>query len=75
VQTGLSVKLLETDDLAAGDLQQYDCIIAGVRAYDVRRPHCEQCPPAHYVKQGGVLCPIQSKEPWNKAQYAPIQPR
>jgi len=73
VQTGLSVKLLETDDLAAGDLRQYDCIIAGVRAYDVRDDLiANNARLLDYVKQGGVfVVQYNRREPWNKAQYAP----
>jgi len=73
VQTGLSVKLLETEDLAAGDLRQYDCIIAGVRAYDVRDDLiANNARLLDYVKQGGVfVVQYNRREPWNKAQYAP----
>lgn len=73
VQMGLSVKLLETDDLAAGDLRQYDCIVAGVRAYDVRDDLiANNARLLDYVQEGGVfLVQYNRKEPWNKAQYAP----
>lgn len=73
VQMGLAVKLLEADDLAAANLRQYDCIIAGVRAYDVRGDLiANNARMLDYVKQGGVfVVQYNRKEPWNKAQYAP----
>ncbi|MCI0420300.1 MAG: PIG-L family deacetylase, partial [Acidobacteria bacterium] len=66
VQMGLSVKLLETDDLAAGDLRQYDCIVAGVRAYDVRDDLiANNARLLDYVQEGGVfLVQYNRKEPW-----------
>jgi hypothetical protein len=72
-QMGLSVKLLDGEDLAAGDLRQYDCIIAGVRAYDVRDDLiANNARLLDYVKKGGVfVVQYNRKEPWNKAQYAP----
>jgi LmbE family N-acetylglucosaminyl deacetylase len=77
VQMGLSVKLLEADDLAVGDLGQYDCIIAGVRAYDVREDlNASNARLLDYVKQGGVfVVQYNRREPWNKAQYAPYPAR
>jgi LmbE family N-acetylglucosaminyl deacetylase len=73
VQLGLAVKLLEAGDVAAADLRQYDCIIAGVRAYDVRDDLiANNARLLDYVKQGGVyVVQYNRKEPWNKAQYAP----
>ena len=76
-QLGLSVKLLDGEDLAAGDLRQYDCIIAGVRAYDVRDDLiANNARLLDYVKKGGVfVVQYNRKEPWNKAQYAPYPAR
>ena len=73
VQMGLPVKLLETSDLAAGDLRQYDCIIAGVRAYDVREDlNANNARLLDYVKQGGVfVVQYNRREPWNKEQHGP----
>ncbi|HEX2523472.1 MAG TPA: hypothetical protein VHP35_15220, partial [Terriglobia bacterium] len=73
VQMGLPVKLLETSDLAAGDLQQYNCIIAGVRAYDVREDlDANNGRLLDYVKQGGVfVVQYNRREPWNKEQHGP----
>jgi LmbE family N-acetylglucosaminyl deacetylase len=73
IQMGLAVKALEPADLATVDLRQYDCIIAGVRAYDVRDDLiANNARMLNYVKQGGVfIVQYNRKEPWNKAQYAP----
>lgn len=72
-QLGIAVKLLTAEDLASGDLRSYDCIIAGVRAYDVRTDLiANNARLLDYVKQGGVfLVQYNRKDPWNKAQYAP----
>ena len=73
VQMGLSVTLLEAADVAAGNLRQYDCIIAGVRAYDVREDlNANNARLLDYVKQGGVfVVQYNRREPWNKEQHAP----
>jgi LmbE family N-acetylglucosaminyl deacetylase len=72
-QLGIPVKLLSADDLAAGDLRSYDCIIAGVRAYDVRSDLiASNARLLDYVKQGGVfLVQYNRKNPWNAGHYAP----
>ena len=72
-QMGLSVKPLQAEDLAASDLHQFDCIIAGVRAYDVRDDLiANNARLLDYVKRGGVfVVQYNRREPWNRAQYAP----
>ncbi len=72
-QLGIAVKLLTGEDLASGDLRSYDCIIAGVRAYDVRTDLiANNARLLDYVMQGGVfLVQYNRREPWNKTQYAP----
>jgi hypothetical protein len=76
-QLGLGVKLLGAADVATADLRQYDCIIAGVRAYDVRDDLiANNARMLDYVKQGGVfVVQYNRKEPWNKTQYAPYPAR
>ena len=72
-QLGPKVKLLEANDLASGDLSQFSCLIAGIRAYDVRRDLiANNARLLDYVKDGGVYI-VQYNTPaaWNKAQYAP----
>ncbi len=54
-QVGYSVTLLSDEDLAKGDLQAFDAIIAGVRAYNVRdRLQYVQPRLMAYVRQGGT---------------------
>lgn len=55
-QLGCEVKLLEASDLAAADLSQYDAIVTGVRAFNVRpdlRAHFRRL--LEYVQRGGTL--------------------
>lgn len=72
-QMGLPTKLLTAEDLVSGDLRIYDCILTGVRAYDVREDlMANNARLLEYVKRGGVLVvQYNRKEPWNRAQYAP----
>jgi len=54
-QIGYSVTLLSDDELAEGNLDQYDVIVAGVRAYNARlklRIHQQRI--MDYVKRGGT---------------------
>lgn len=70
---GISVRLLEADELASGDLQQYGCIIAGVRAYDVREDLvAHNARLLDYVNKGGLfIVQYHRQATWNKTQYAP----
>ena len=55
-QMGCIVELLSSDDLASGDLSQYDAIVTGVRAYNVRADlRSAQDRLLGYVKNGGTL--------------------
>jgi LmbE family N-acetylglucosaminyl deacetylase len=55
-QMGCIVVLLSSDDLASGDLSQYDAIVTGVRAYNVRADlRSAQDRLLEYVKNGGTL--------------------
>ena len=76
-QLGFSVTALGPEDLAAGDLGGYDCIIAGIRAYQVRQDligHNARL--LDYVREGGVVI-VQYNTPyaWNRRQYAPFPAR
>ena len=54
-QLGLDVTLLGPNDLAQGDLSPFDCIVAGVRAYNVRADvRANQSRLLDYVKNGGT---------------------
>ena len=76
-QLGFSVTALGPEDLAAGQLGDYDCIIAGIRAYQVRGDLIEHnARLLDYVRDGGVLM-VQYNTPdaWNRRQYAPFPAR
>ncbi len=53
---GVHPKLLTSDDLASGDLSQYDAIVLGIRAYAVRDDlKANNARLLDYVKSGGVV--------------------
>ncbi|HEY6082895.1 MAG TPA: LmbE family protein, partial [Chitinophagaceae bacterium] len=55
-QVGYEVTMLDDKDIAAGNLQQYDAIITGVRVYNVNKQMKFLQPRLlDYVKNGGVL--------------------
>lgn len=55
-QMGVAVELLGPDDLAFGDLQRFDTIVTGIRAYEVRKDvSVNQARLMDYVRNGGVL--------------------
>lgn len=71
-QLGIQVHDLDADALATGDLSQYDVIVTGIRAYEVR-PDLD----AHnqrlldYVRGGGTLIVQYNKYPFANGDYAP----
>ena len=74
---GFAVTALGPEDLAAGELGDYDCIIAGIRAYQVREDLIEHnARLLDYVREGGVFI-VQYNTPyaWNRRQYAPFPAR
>ena len=76
-QLGFSITALGPEDLAAGELGDYDCIIAGIRAYQVRNDLIEHnARLLDYVREGGVFI-VQYNTPyaWNRRQYAPFPAR
>ena len=76
-QLGFAVTALGPEDLAAGELSAYDCIIAGIRAYQVRHDLIEHnARLLDYVRDGGVFM-VQYNTPyaWNRRQYAPFPAR
>jgi hypothetical protein len=55
-QIGCEVHLLGADDLARGDLNRFDAIVTGVRAYNVRPDlRANQHRLLEYVKKGGTM--------------------
>ena len=76
-QLGMSVKALTAQDLAAGELGDYDCIVAGIRAYQVRGDLIEHnARLLDYVREGGVfIVQYNTPDAWNRRQYAPFPAR
>ena len=76
-QLGFSVTALGPEDLAAGRLGGYDCIIAGIRAYQVRGDLIEHNDRLlDYVRDGGVfIVQYNTPDAWNRRPYAPFPAR
>src|SRR5271154_2768905 len=73
-QIGIRVDLLDDVALAFGELDQYDAITVGIRAYELRpdliRSNSRLL---DYVKRGGtLLVQYQRDFPWNKELPAPF---
>ncbi len=70
---GIRVEMLDAGALAFGDLSQFNVIVVGVRAYELR----PELPGANqrlleYVSKGGTLIVQYQREfAWDKFQYAP----
>jgi LmbE family N-acetylglucosaminyl deacetylase len=71
---GMDITSLTEDDLASGDLGQYDTIVTGIRAYLSREDLVENNPRLkEYVENGGHLV-VQYHKPndgWDKETTAP----
>ncbi|RPH60186.1 MAG: hypothetical protein EHM89_09360, partial [Acidobacteria bacterium] len=73
-QLGARVVMLDRDDLAWGDLSQYDAIMTGVRAYERRedlRIHNKRL--IEYAEKGGTVIVQYNKTEFNEAQYGPLR--
>jgi LmbE family N-acetylglucosaminyl deacetylase len=73
-QLGARVVMLDEDELAWGDLSQYDAIVTGVRAYERRedlRSHNNRL--IEYAERGGTLIVQYNKFEFNEAQYGPYR--
>jgi hypothetical protein len=71
---GLDVKTISAQELVYGDLTQYDTIVVGIRAYDVRTDIREKNRRLlDYVRQGGTLIVQynQSTGLFNEGRYTP----
>jgi LmbE family N-acetylglucosaminyl deacetylase len=72
-QLGASVTLLGEQDLASGDLRQYDAIMTGTRAYAVRddlKTYNRRL--LDYVQQGGNLIVLYNTQEFVPNLYAPF---
>ena len=71
-QMGLQVRLLTGQDLATADLDAFDLIIAGIRAYEVREDLIAVNQRLlDYVEAGGVYIVQYNKYAFNLDQYGP----
>ena len=71
-QLGATVRLLDENDLASGDLSKYDAIVTGVRAYERRkdlRAYNQRL--IEYARNGGTVLVQYNKFEFNQAQYGP----
>jgi hypothetical protein len=71
-QLGARVELLDADDLAWGDLNRFDVVMTGVRAYE-RRPdlRANNQRLIDYARAGGTVIVNYNKFEFNEAQYGP----
>ena len=71
-QLGAKVTFIEQDELAWGDLSNYDVIMTGVRAYERRadlRAYNRRL--LEYAERGGTVIVQYNKFEFNQAQYGP----
>jgi LmbE family N-acetylglucosaminyl deacetylase len=75
-QLGVKLELIDPEALAWGDLDRYDVIITGVRAYERRadlRAHNDRL--LEYARRGGLVIVQYNKFEFNEAQYGPYPAR
>lgn len=75
-QLGVQIRLLDETELSTGDLSAYDVIVAGIRAYEVRRDlTAYNHRLLEYVRRGGTYIVQYNKYEFNAAQYGPYPAR
>ena len=71
-QLGIRLELIDADELAWGDLDRFDVIVTGVRAYERRQDlRANNDRLLEYVENGGVAIVQYNKFEFNQAQYGP----
>jgi LmbE family N-acetylglucosaminyl deacetylase len=71
-QLGARVTMIESDELAWGDLSKYDAIVTGVRAYERRNDlRANNHRLLKYVEDGGTAIVQYNRNEFNQAQYGP----
>ena len=71
-QLGASLEFIDSDDLAWGDLERFDVIVTGVRAYERRQDlRANNDRLLQYVENGGTVIVQYNKFEFNQAQYGP----
>ena len=71
-QLGAQVQMLNESDLAAADLQPFDAIVTGTRAYAARedlKTYNNRL--LEYVKQGGNMIVLYNTQEFVPTKYAP----
>ena len=72
-QLGVRLELIDADELAWGDLDRFDVIVTGVRAYERRQDlRANNDRLLEYVDNGGVAIVQYNKFEFNQAQYGPL---
>jgi len=71
-QLGIEVHLLDTNELSSGDLEAYDVIISGIRAYAVREDLVAfNHRLLEYVRNGGTYIVQYNQYVFNRTQFSP----
>ena len=71
-QLGVQLELIGADELAWGNLDRFDVIVTGVRAYERRQDlRANNHRLLEYVENGGVAIVQYNKFEFNQAQYGP----
>jgi hypothetical protein len=71
-ELGVQVQMLTGEDLATSDLKQFDVIITGIRAYEVRKDLVAVNQRLmNYVQEGGTYIVQYNKYAFNRVQYGP----
>jgi hypothetical protein len=72
-QLGATVQPIGPDELAGGDLAEYDVIVTGVRAYERRADlRANNHRLLSYAERGGTVLVQYNKFEFNEAQYGPF---
>jgi LmbE family N-acetylglucosaminyl deacetylase len=73
-QLGARVTMIDSDELAFGDLSRYNTIVTGVRAYERRADlRANNHRLLHYVESGGTVIVQYNRTEFNQAQYGPYR--
>jgi LmbE family N-acetylglucosaminyl deacetylase len=75
-QLGARVTLIDSDEMAWGDLSRYNAIVTGVRAYERRADlRANNHRLLKYVEAGGTAIVQYNRTEFNQAQYGPYPAR
>ncbi len=75
-QLGARVTLIDSDEMAWGDLSRYHAIVTGVRAYERRADlRANNHRLLKYVENGGTAIVQYNRQEFNQAQYGPYPVR